>query len=150
MSFTTWIIKKIYGPAAIEEDPVRGCDVYKDKAGGSCAHVDGMLCDYPNCTILREHRECNQASDCTQQENTPVAGGIPWLEAGSGDNPYLYQYRFYDDNPHVAKESQGWSEWKTVELEQLTDIREYISWGKKYQIRALREIVAEGYAPPEA
>lgn len=37
-------------------DPVFHCDVYKDKANGSCSHVDGPLCDFPKCSILRDYR----------------------------------------------------------------------------------------------
>jgi hypothetical protein len=43
-----------------EGDPVYHCDVYKDKANGSCAHVDGMLCDFPDCSILKEYKEKKQ------------------------------------------------------------------------------------------
>ena len=35
-------------------DPVRSCEVYKDKENGSCAHVDGPLCDFPQCEL----RQC--------------------------------------------------------------------------------------------
>jgi hypothetical protein len=35
------------------KDPVRGCDVYKNIG---CAHVDGFLCDYPNCSILKDYK----------------------------------------------------------------------------------------------
>jgi hypothetical protein len=38
-------------------DPVRNCDVYRDKANGSCVHVDGVLCDFPDCSILKNYRE---------------------------------------------------------------------------------------------
>lgn len=38
-------------------DPVKHCDLYKDKAAGSCAHVDGPLCDFPGCSMLRNYRE---------------------------------------------------------------------------------------------
>jgi hypothetical protein len=34
-------------------DPVKGCDVYKDIG---CTHVDGFLCDYPNCSILKGYK----------------------------------------------------------------------------------------------
>ena len=34
-------------------DPVRGCDVYKNIG---CTHVDGYLCDYPSCSILKDYR----------------------------------------------------------------------------------------------
>lgn len=41
----------IYDP----NDPVKNCPVYKDIDHGSCAHVDGYLCDYPNCSILKKY-----------------------------------------------------------------------------------------------
>ena len=34
-------------------DPVIHCDLYKEKG---CSHVDGYLCDYPNCTMNYEFR----------------------------------------------------------------------------------------------
>lgn len=37
-------------------DPVYSCDLYRDKEHGSCAHVDGPLCDFPNCSMLAEYR----------------------------------------------------------------------------------------------
>ncbi len=30
-------------------DPVYSCDLYRDKSAGSCAHVNGPLCDFPEC-----------------------------------------------------------------------------------------------------
>lgn len=38
-------------------DPVHSCDVYRDKSIGSCVHVDGPLCDFPDCSILKNYRE---------------------------------------------------------------------------------------------
>lgn len=37
-------------------DPVYQCEVYKKQG---CAHVDGILCDFPQCTILAEFRMNN-------------------------------------------------------------------------------------------
>ena len=37
----------------LKNDPVKGCDVYKKEG---CAHVDGFLCDYPGCSILKNYR----------------------------------------------------------------------------------------------
>jgi len=37
-------------------DPVVGCDLYRDQAAGSCAHVHGALCDYPHCSMLADYR----------------------------------------------------------------------------------------------
>lgn len=47
------------------EDPVHSCDLYRDKEAGSCAHVDGPLCDFPECSILADYR--------LQKENDDVA-----------------------------------------------------------------------------
>lgn len=49
-----WLKKLFCNP---ETDPVCGCDVYKDKENGSCAHVDGPLCDFPDCSILKMYRQ---------------------------------------------------------------------------------------------
>ena len=38
------------------DDPVYSCDLYRDKSAGSCAHVDGPLCDFPECSMLAEYR----------------------------------------------------------------------------------------------
>lgn len=38
-------------------DPAKHCDLYKDKAAGSCCHVDGLLCDFPKCDMLRKYKE---------------------------------------------------------------------------------------------
>ena len=34
--------------------PSNDCDVYLNEG---CTHIDGFLCDYPNCSILNEHRQ---------------------------------------------------------------------------------------------
>jgi hypothetical protein len=34
-------------------DPVKHCSVYKEIG---CAHVDGYLCDYPDCSILKDYK----------------------------------------------------------------------------------------------
>ena len=33
-------------------DPVYHCNVYREEG---CSHVDGMLCDFPNCSIYHEY-----------------------------------------------------------------------------------------------
>lgn len=33
-------------------DPVKHCPVYKNEG---CSHVDGYLCDYPSCSIVKEY-----------------------------------------------------------------------------------------------
>ena len=34
-------------------NPVKYCEVYKNEG---CCHVDGLLCDYPNCSILEDYK----------------------------------------------------------------------------------------------
>ena len=34
------------------DDPVKGCPVYKNEG---CSHVDGYLCDYPDCHIMKAY-----------------------------------------------------------------------------------------------
>lgn len=34
-------------------DPVKACDLYKNIG---CTHVDGFLCDYPDCSMLKEYK----------------------------------------------------------------------------------------------
>jgi len=46
-------------------DPIRGCDVYKNIG---CAHIDGFLCDYPNCSILKEYKMNQRIQDLTNKE----------------------------------------------------------------------------------
>lgn len=43
-----WIKKLLL---ILKNDPIVNCEVYKDNKNGSCMHVDGILCDYPNCSI---------------------------------------------------------------------------------------------------
>ncbi len=33
-------------------DPVKGCPIYKNEG---CSHVDGYLCDYPNCDMMQAY-----------------------------------------------------------------------------------------------
>ena len=36
----------------LKNDPLHNCKLYLDK---SCAHVDGLLCDYPFCQMNKEY-----------------------------------------------------------------------------------------------
>ena len=49
----TWL-KKIFDKSS---DPVYSCDLYLDKSAGSCVHVDGMFCDFPECSMLADYRQ---------------------------------------------------------------------------------------------
>lgn len=41
-------------------DPVRGCEVYKNNG---CSHVDGYLCDYPDCSIRKNYMSIQEKID---------------------------------------------------------------------------------------
>lgn len=56
-------LKRIFDRSA---DPVHSCDLYRDKEAGSCVHVDGPLCDFPECSMLADYRQ--------QKEGMTVAG----------------------------------------------------------------------------
>jgi hypothetical protein len=57
----------------------------------------------------------------------------------------VIQFRFFEDNPNVVKECQGWLPWETIEEEgKIAEIREYIALGKQYQIRVLTQTHLEG------
>lgn len=44
----------------IKNDPVRNCKLYKDKG---CSHIDGILCDFPNCSMNKEYIEKGKKTD---------------------------------------------------------------------------------------
>ncbi|BDD79795.1 hypothetical protein [Burkholderia phage FLC9] len=57
----------------------------------------------------------------------------------------LIQYRFFEDNPNVVKECQGWTKWEDItEPGKLAEIRQYIFDGYKYQIRTLTQTHTDG------
>lgn len=37
-----------------DSDPVYNCKLYTDEG---CSHVDGFLCDFPKCSMLKEYLE---------------------------------------------------------------------------------------------
>lgn len=39
-----------------KNDPVYNCELYNDDDAGSCAHVNGMLCNYPRCSLLTDYK----------------------------------------------------------------------------------------------
>ena len=36
----------------MKNNPIRHCSLYKNEG---CAHVDGLLCDFPKCSMLKEY-----------------------------------------------------------------------------------------------
>lgn len=72
-------------------DPVKHCNVYKDKANGSCAHVDGPLCNFNTCNMrldydkpseLREQYDRNITKEgfVLVQENRDMAVCLDHIE----------------------------------------------------------------------
>lgn len=62
-------------------DPIKNCPVYKNKG---CSHVDGLLCNFPNCSTYHEYIEQMLSDDwegdeeifvpedeCSKPFNTP-------------------------------------------------------------------------------
>lgn len=64
-------IKKIYYRIK-NSDPVLKCPVYKNEG---CSYVDGLYCDFPNCSILHKYMgdewiscfECIYKQDCAHR-----------------------------------------------------------------------------------
>lgn len=46
-------------------DPVRGCEVYKNIG---CSHVDGYLCDYPDCSIRKNYMNQQERIDALAKQ----------------------------------------------------------------------------------
>ena len=39
-----------------KNDPLYSCELYKNEG---CSHIDGMLCDFPECSMNKEYMERN-------------------------------------------------------------------------------------------
>ena len=37
-----------------KNDPVYSCKLYKERG---CSHVDGILCDFPKCHMLKDYKK---------------------------------------------------------------------------------------------
>ena len=51
-----------------ENDPVYGCKVYRDLG---CSHVDGLLCDFPNCCMNKKYLNELEMFELEQQLDIP-------------------------------------------------------------------------------
>lgn len=51
-----WLKELFIKPLDKSMDPVQSCELYLDKKAGSCAHVDGPLCDFPTCFMLENYK----------------------------------------------------------------------------------------------
>ena len=65
-------IKDLY-----RNDPVINCKVFKDLG---CSHIDGMLCDFPECSINKEYLREIEIFNLEQELDIP------------------YKYRYYNKN----------------------------------------------------
>ncbi len=55
---TIWnTIKFIARSHSHQNDPVCSCPVYLDHEKGSCSHVDGFLCDFPKCDLIKRYEQ---------------------------------------------------------------------------------------------
>lgn len=41
------------------KDPIKHCSLYKNLG---CSHVDGLLCDFPNCSMLTNYLKSTDAT----------------------------------------------------------------------------------------
>lgn len=53
----------------MRNDPVKDCAVYREIG---CSHVDGILCDYPNCSIMKQYT--NEKAESTDYAGNGTAG----------------------------------------------------------------------------
>ena len=57
-----------------ENDPFYGCEVWLNEG---CSHVDGLLCNYPECEILKKYRKDDSISlNLTAKQLTTLFNSI--------------------------------------------------------------------------
>lgn len=54
-----------------KNDPVYSCQVHKTEG---CAHVDGLLCDFPDCSILKAAQKPHDDDACCANEQRNMNG----------------------------------------------------------------------------
>jgi len=52
---------------ALPPDPVRDCALYK---ADGCAHVDGFLCDFPQCSMLADWQAQREKLRYTEESSS--------------------------------------------------------------------------------
>lgn len=58
-----------------------------------------------------------------------------------------WEVSFYEDG--ICTATKGWTAWERVKSDaELSDLREYISWGKRYRLRPVYFGEPVGYVPP--
>lgn len=48
-----------------KDDPVFNCPVYREISNERCVHIDGPLCDFPNCEIIYTYNKENEQQNGT-------------------------------------------------------------------------------------
>ena len=84
-------LKRIFDRSA---DPVHSCDLYLDKEAGSCAHVDGPLCDFPECSMLADYR---------QQKEKRMADIVERLKDAENATHALFNHIFQDAREEIER-----------------------------------------------
>ena len=78
-------------------DPVRDCPLYVDRG---CSHVDGFLCDFPHCMMMRQYQ-----LDPDRPPYRLVASCLDWVEARNGLS--------FEQASHIFEEWRN--NWPTVD-----------------------------------
>ena len=73
LPWRTWLYRFFGIGSDVPPDPVVHCAQYRDKADGSCSHVDGPDCDVRYCAILRNYHERKMH----EIEANPLLGSFP-------------------------------------------------------------------------
>lgn len=68
-------------------NPTYGCELY---AQSGCTHVDGFLCDFPNCSMLKEYRESNQGFSIKDDEQFHTDLKLLMQESKNNRSPIPY------------------------------------------------------------
>lgn len=71
-------------------DPVHSCELYLDKEAGSCTHVDGLLCDFPKCSMLSKYQNNKEGMTIKddQQFHEDLRNMLAEQRRKSGPVPY--------------------------------------------------------------
>jgi hypothetical protein len=105
-------------------DPVRGCDVYKNIG---CTHVDGYLCDYPSCSILKDYRMNERIKELEKQATTVVEG---WSDENGTTRYYEFDRKKFAELiilecMRMCKTAVGNADYNTGRLHCLNNIKEH-------------------------
>lgn len=97
-------------------DPIKHCKLYKEIG---CSHVDGMLCDFPKCSMLKEYEESKL--EIEKDEFAPNA--LPLVDATTAMDVFENAIRVYGVGnfaEYVGADYYG--EFATDQLQHLKDM----------------------------